>query len=102
MSMTFARLLDPCFEDDDDPFRYYDYRGEPLEDRLSPLWHRPPQEGLPRGLSSKDLLDISIKCSVLLLSQDLLETEQLLLLGRELLVAEDAPVTQLGQLFQLL
>jgi transposase len=34
MSMTFARLLDPCFEDDDDPFRYYDYRGEPLEDRL--------------------------------------------------------------------
>jgi hypothetical protein len=34
MSMTFARLLDPCFEDDDDPFRHYDYRGEPLEDRL--------------------------------------------------------------------
>jgi hypothetical protein len=27
MSMTFARLLDPCFEDDDDPFRHYDYRG---------------------------------------------------------------------------
>jgi transposase len=34
MSMTFARLLDPCFEDEDDPFRHYDYRGEPLEDRL--------------------------------------------------------------------
>ena len=34
MSMTFARLLDPCFEDDDAPFRHYDYRGEPLEDRL--------------------------------------------------------------------
>jgi len=32
--MTFARLLDPCFEDDDDPFRHYDVRGEPLEDRL--------------------------------------------------------------------
>lgn len=34
MPMTFARLLDPCFEDDDDPFRHYDVRGEPLEDRL--------------------------------------------------------------------
>ena len=51
MSMTFARLLDPCFEDDDDPFRHYDYRGEPLEDRLYlTLRHRPPQEGLPRRL----------------------------------------------------
>ena len=28
MSMTFARLLDPCLEDDNDPFRYYDYQGE--------------------------------------------------------------------------
>ena len=34
MPMTFARLLDPSFEDDDDPFRHYDVRGEPLEDRL--------------------------------------------------------------------
>jgi len=34
MSMTFARLLDPCLEDDNDPFSHYDYRGEPLEDRL--------------------------------------------------------------------
>ena len=34
MSMTFARLLDPCFEDEADPFCHYDYRGEPLEDRL--------------------------------------------------------------------
>jgi transposase len=34
MSMTFARLLDPAFEDDDDPFRFYDSSGEPLEDRL--------------------------------------------------------------------
>jgi len=34
MPMTFARLLDPCFEDEDDPFRHYDARGEPLEDRL--------------------------------------------------------------------
>jgi transposase len=34
MSTTFARLLDPCFEDEDDPFRHYDARGEPLEDRL--------------------------------------------------------------------
>ena len=34
MSMTFARLVDPCFEDEDDPFRHYDYRGEPLEDRF--------------------------------------------------------------------
>lgn len=34
MPMTFARLLDPTFEDDDDPFRFYDPSGEPLEDRL--------------------------------------------------------------------
>ncbi|MFQ6058666.1 MAG: IS110 family transposase [Anaerolineae bacterium] len=34
MSMTFARLLDPAFEDDHDPFRHYDPAGEPLEDRL--------------------------------------------------------------------
>jgi len=34
MSMTFARLLDPCFEDEDDPFRHYDARGGPLEDRF--------------------------------------------------------------------
>lgn len=34
MPMTFARLLDPRFEDDDDPFRHYDVRGEPLEDCL--------------------------------------------------------------------
>jgi transposase len=34
MSTTFARLLDPSFEDDDDPFCHYDYRCEPLEDRL--------------------------------------------------------------------
>jgi hypothetical protein len=27
MPMTFARLLDPSFEDDDDPFRHYDVRG---------------------------------------------------------------------------
>jgi len=32
--MTFARLLDPAFEDEHDPFRYYDPAGEPLEDRL--------------------------------------------------------------------
>ncbi len=34
MPMTFARLLDPAFEDDADPFRHYDPSGEPLEDRL--------------------------------------------------------------------
>ena len=34
MPMTFARLLDPSFEDDNHPFRHYDARGEPLEDRL--------------------------------------------------------------------
>ena len=34
MPTTFARLLDPSFEDEDDPFRHYDARGEPLEDRL--------------------------------------------------------------------
>jgi transposase len=34
MSTTFARLLDPCFEDDEDPLRHYDERGKPLEDRL--------------------------------------------------------------------
>ena len=34
MSTTFARLIDPTFEDDHDPFRHYDASGEPLEDRL--------------------------------------------------------------------
>ena len=34
MPTTFARLLDPSFEDEDDPLRHYDARGEPLEDRL--------------------------------------------------------------------
>lgn len=34
MSTTFARLIDPTFEDDHAPFRHYDASGEPLEDRL--------------------------------------------------------------------
>jgi len=29
MSTTFARLIDPTFEDDHDPFRHYDASGEP-------------------------------------------------------------------------
>jgi transposase len=31
---SFARILDPTFEDIDDPFSGYDARGEPLEDKL--------------------------------------------------------------------
>jgi transposase len=34
MSRTYARLLDPVFEDDDEPFAGYDSRREPLDDRL--------------------------------------------------------------------
>jgi transposase len=34
MSSSFSRILDPSFEDMDDPFKHYDATGEPLEDRL--------------------------------------------------------------------
>ena len=34
MSSSFCRILDPYFEDDDDPFKHYDENGEPIDDRL--------------------------------------------------------------------
>ena len=34
MSSSFSRILSPCFEDIDDPFKHYDKSGEPIEDRL--------------------------------------------------------------------
>jgi transposase len=34
VSNSFSRILDPSFENIDDPFKYYDRSGEPLEDRL--------------------------------------------------------------------
>jgi transposase len=34
MSCSFSRILDPAFEDMDDPFKHYNHRGEPIEDRL--------------------------------------------------------------------
>ncbi len=34
MSRSYARLLDPVLEDDDNPFAHYDAHNEPLEDRL--------------------------------------------------------------------
>ena len=34
LSSSFSRILDPSFEEMDDPFKYYDQGGEPLEDRL--------------------------------------------------------------------
>ena len=34
VSFSFCRILDPSFEDLDDPFKYYSDSGEPIEDRL--------------------------------------------------------------------
>lgn len=31
---SFARILDPKFEDFSHPFKYYDAQGEPLEDKM--------------------------------------------------------------------
>ncbi len=47
MSSSFSRILDPSFENVDDPFKHYNPRGEPLEDRLYlPCGIDPDKKGL--------------------------------------------------------
>jgi hypothetical protein len=53
---SFSTILDPTFEDFNDPFKYYDLQGEPLEDKLYLPYVRcaQPQTGAFAGLRRID------------------------------------------------